>query len=272
MDPIKELSLKSVEAQITQINLENWDPNYDGSKTRDETREEINRFNKQISKLQYKFYADNSKSLLIILQGVDASGKDGTIRHLMKALNPQSCHIKSFKVPNDEEISHDYLWRIHKEIPIKGQIAIFNRSYYEDIIEPLVHNPISDNDLFQRYRQINDFERYLSENRIKILKFFLHISKTEQKKRLQNRLHDPTKYWKIEKSDLINHRNWNKYMEAYEKVLSLCNSRWAPWFIIPANQKHFRNWAISFIILETLKSMKLEFPSLRIEPSEAIFD
>jgi polyphosphate kinase 2 (PPK2 family) len=146
---------------------------------------------------QYKFYAENKKSLLVVLQGIDGSGKDGTVSHVMKALNPQNCYIKSFKIPNDEALSHDYIWRIHKAVPAKGQICIFNRSYYEDITEPVVMGAISRKLLKQRHRQINEFERYLSENNIFILKLFLYISKQEQKKRLLTRIQDPNKHWKI---------------------------------------------------------------------------
>ena len=145
---------------------------------------ELTAFSSQLSKLQYKLFADNRHALVIILQGVDASGKDGTIRHVMGALNPQSCYVKAFKVPTTEELSHDYLWRVHNAIPAKGQIAVFNRSHYEDVIEPQVHDLVPKNELTTRFRQINDFERYLSENHITVLKFFLHISKDEQKKRL----------------------------------------------------------------------------------------
>ena len=159
---------------------------------------------------------------MIILQGVDASGKDGTIRHVMGALNPQSCYVKSFKVPTEEDLSHDYLWRVHIAVPPKGQIAIFNRSHYEDVIEVRVRNLVPKNELTPRYRQINDFERYLSQNHVTILKFFLHISKDEQKKRIKERLMDPTKRWKISEGDLLVRKYWDKYMESYEQALSRC--------------------------------------------------
>lgn len=272
MDPLRKFVLKPTKLSANQIKLKNWDPHYSGNKSKIDTVTEIEQFSKKISELQYKLFAANNKSLLIILQGVDASGKDGTIRQVMGALNPQNCYVKSFKVPNENELAHDYLWRIHMEIPTKGQISFFNRSHYEDVIESSINNLISKDDLILRYRQINDFERYLTENDITILKFFLHISKDEQKKRLQERIQDPTKHWKINESDIINHRNWDKYMEVYEKVLSLCSNKWAPWYIIPANVKYFRNWAISYIILKKLEIMKPEFPELKIDLLEYKID
>ena len=211
----------------------------------------------------------NSRSLVIILQGVDASGKDGTIRHVMGALNPQSCYVKSFKVPTEEELSHDYLWRVHMAVPPKGQIAIFNRSHYEDVIEVRVRNLVPKNELTPRYRQINDFERYLSQNHVTILKFFLHISKDEQKKRIKERFMDPTKRWKISEGDLLVRKYWDKYMESYEQALSRCSTHWAPWYVIPANLKWFRNWAVAQIIVNTLDRMKLKYPQPRIDVSKS---
>ena len=169
-------------------------------------------------------------------------------------------------------MSHDYLWRIHIEVPSKGQIAIFNRSHYEDIIEPSVNNLISKDQVILRCTQINDFERYLSENGTTIIKFFLHISKDEQKRRLQERIQDPAKQWKIKESDLLSHRDWDKYMGAYENILSRCNRKWAPWYIIPANVKHFRNWAVSYIILKKLEIMKPEFPRVKLDASKFLID
>jgi polyphosphate kinase 2 (PPK2 family) len=160
-----------------KLKLDDRSPNYDVDKKKENAERELARLSSQMSELQYKLFADNSQSLLIILQGVDASGKDGTIRHVMGALNPQSCYVKPFKVPTTEEFLHDYLWRVHMSIPQKGQIAIFNRSHYEDVIEASVHNLAPRNEILTRYRQINDFERYLSENHVVILKFFLHTNK-----------------------------------------------------------------------------------------------
>ncbi len=248
-----------------KLKLEDWSP--DGDKKKENVERELVRLSSQMSELQYKLFADNSRSLLIILQGVDASGKDGTIRHVMGALNPQSCYVKPFKVPTAEEVLHDYLWRVHMSIPKKGQIAIFNRSHYEDVIEVCVHNLVPKDEILTRYRQINDFERYLSENHVEILKFFLHISKDEQKKRLQERIEDPTKHWKISESDLQDSKYWDKYMESYKEALSRCSTQWAPWHVIPANLKWFRNWAVAQIIVNTLDRMRLKFPEPKIDVS-----
>lgn len=272
MDPLKKFLVNPTKSSANQIKLKNWDPLYSWNKSKIDTVTEMEQFSKKISELQYKLFAANKKSLLIILQGPDASGKDGTIRQVMGALNPQNCYVKSFKVPNETELSHDYLWRIHIEVPSKGQIAIFNRSHYEDIIEPSVSNLISKDQMILRCTQINDFERYLSENGTTIIKFFLHISKDEQKRRLQERIQDPAKQWKIKESDLLSHRNWDKYIGAYENILSRCNRKWAPWYIIPANVKHFRNWAISYIILKKLEIMKPEFPRVKLNVSEFLID
>jgi PPK2 family polyphosphate:nucleotide phosphotransferase len=272
MDPLKKFLVNLTKSSANEIKLKNWDPQFSWNKSKIDTVTEMEQFSKKISELQYKLFAANNKSLLIILQGPDASGKDGTIRHVMEALNPQNCYVKSFKVPNENESAHDYLWRIHVEVPSKGQIAIFNRSHYEDIIEPSVNNVISKDQVILRCKQINDFERYLSENGTTIIKFFLHISKDEQKRRLQERIQDPAKQWKIKESDIISHRNFDKYIGAYEKILGSCSRKWAPWYIIPANMKHFRNWAISYIILKKLEIMKPEIPTVKIDPSKYIID
>src|SRR5215471_1880260 len=238
-----------------KLKLEDWDTDYNAYRKKENVEHELDRLSRQMSELQYKLFADKNQSLLIILQGVDASGKDGTIRHVMGALNPQNCYVKSFKVPTQEEATHDYLWRVHMAIPQKGQIAIFNRSHYEDLIEVCVHNSVPKNEILRRYTQINYFERYLSENHVAILKFFLHISKDEQKKRLQARIGDPSKHWKISESDLQNRKYWDKYMKAYE-VLSRCSTSWAPWYVIPANLKSIRNLAVAEIIVNRLDGMK----------------
>jgi PPK2 family polyphosphate:nucleotide phosphotransferase len=253
-----------------RLKLKDWDPDYNADKKKEDAENELVHFASRVSELQQRLFAANSQSLMIILQGVDASGKDGTIRHVMGALNPQSCYVKPFRVPSPEDLSHDYLWRVHMAIPSKGQIAIFNRSHYEDVIEVRVRNLVAKNELTPRYRQINNFERYLSENHIRILKFFLHISKDEQKKRLEERLKDPTKHWKISERDVEDRKYWDEYMESYEEALSKCSTEWAPWYIIPANLKWFRNWAVAHIIIWTLDSMKLKYPQPRIDLSKFV--
>lgn len=256
-----------------EVKLNEWDPDYDGGIFKKEVERTLNKdLLDRMSDLQYKLFADKNQSLLIILQGIDTSGKDSTIRHVMDAFNPQSCRVISFKAPNDEELSHDYLWRIHKVTPAKGEIVIFNRSHYEDVIEARVQRLIPEDVWFERYRQINEFERYLYENNIKTVKLLLHISKDEQKKRLEDRIKDPSKHWKFSEADIIKRKYWDKYIAAYEEAISLCSTPWAPWYIIPANTKWFRNFAIANIVVKSLEDMKLRFPAPQIDFSKVVID
>lgn len=213
-----------------------------------------------MEEFQHKLYVENKKALLIVLQGMDTSGKDGVITHVMKGFNPLSCRVESFKAPAGEELAHDFLWRIHKVTPQKGFIGVFNRSHYEDIIEPQVWNLFPKSVYMERYDNIIQFEKYLSDNKIKIIKFYLHISKEEQKKRLLSRLSHPSKRWKVNEEDFQKRKKWEKYMQAYEDVINRCSTKWAPWYIIPSNNKCFRNWAIAKIVVETLKEMKPKYP------------
>jgi PPK2 family polyphosphate:nucleotide phosphotransferase len=213
-----------------------------------------------MEEFQHKLYVENKKALLIVLQGMDTSGKDGVITHVMKGFNPLSCRVESFKAPAGEELAHDFLWRIHKVTPQKGFIGVFNRSHYEDIIEPQVWNLFPKSVYMERYDNIIQFEKYLSDNKIKIIKFYLHISKEEQKKRLLSRLSHPSKRWKVNEEDFQKRKKWAKYMQAYEDVINRCSKKWAPWYIIPSNNKCFRNWAIAKIVVETLKEMKPKYP------------
>jgi PPK2 family polyphosphate:nucleotide phosphotransferase len=222
----------------------------------------------RISHLQYKLFADKSQALLIILQGISMSGKGSTIRHVMDAFNPQSCRVVTFREPTTEEIGHDYLWRVHKALPSKGEIMIFNRSHYEDIIEVRVHNTVLPSIWSQRYKQINDFEQYLSENSIKITKLYLHIGKDEQKKRLESRMKDPKKRWKITEKDIQELKQWDEYLKAYEDVLNRCSPSGTPWYIIPSNFKWFRNIVVATILVHTLESMNLSFPKPKVDISK----
>lgn len=214
----------------------------------------------RMRELQYLLYAENRRSLLVVLQGIDAGGKDGTIRHVMTGLNPQGCVVTPFKEPTTEELDHDYLWRIHQAVPRRGEIGIFNRSHYEDVLVVRVKNLAPKKVWEQRYDQINAFEKILTENGVVLLKLFLWISKGEQKKRLLERLHDKTKLWKLTPSDFTERRNWNRYMAAYEDALTRCSTEWAPWYVIPADNKWFRNLAVSEILVETLEGLEMKFP------------
>ena len=253
----------------TKIRLNEWNPTYLRRINKEEAERTLNQsLMSQMSDLQYKLFADKSQSLLIILQGISAAGKDSTIRNVMGAFNPQSCRAIAFKAPSEEELSHDYLWRIHKLMPAKGEITVFNRSHYEDVIEVRVRKLVSKSIWSKRYTQINEFERYLHENNIKIIKLFLHISKDEQKRKLEERMRNPLKQWKITKSDLTEPNYYEQYMEAYEEALWKCSSKWAPWYIIPADIKSLRNFAVAEIIVTTLKSMKLKFPKPNFDISK----
>lgn len=214
----------------------------------------------RLDDLQYLFYAEKKRALLIVLQGMDTAGKDGTIRHVMSGVSPAGCSVTSFKVPNSEELAHDFLWRIHKAVPEKGMFGIFNRSHYEDVLVVRVHNLVPKDIWKARYDEINRFEKNLAENDVKILKFFLHISKGEQKKRLEERQRDPRKKWKLSKADEKERKLWDDYVVAYEAALSQCATDYAPWFIIPSDHKWFRNLAVSRILVETLEDFDMHFP------------
>jgi PPK2 family polyphosphate:nucleotide phosphotransferase len=219
----------------------------------------------RLDQLQNLLYADHKQALLVVVQGPDAAGKDGTIRHVMSGVNPQGCRVTSFKAPSPEEAAHDFLWRVHQAVPPYGDIGIFNRSHYEDVLIVRVHNLVPKQVWSERYEQINEFERILQQNNVRTLKFFLHISKDEQKKRFLERIDDPDKRWKISQADFEERKFWDDYVEAYEDALTRCNTKRAPWFIIPADKKWFRNLAVSHIIVETLEEMGLKFPSATID-------
>jgi PPK2 family polyphosphate:nucleotide phosphotransferase len=224
----------------------------------------------RLDDLQYLLYASKKYALLIVLQGIDGAGKDGTIRHVISGVNPQGCRVTSFKTPSAEEAAHDFLWRIHGAIPDRGEIGIFNRSHYEDVLVVRVHKLVPESVWSRRYKQINQFERILAENNVKILKFYLHISNEEQKKRFRQRLDDRTRWWKLSPTDFQERRYWNDYMDAYEDVLRYCSTPWAPWYIIPSNKKWFRNLAVSHIIVKTLEDMNMKFPKPSFDVSRYV--
>jgi len=218
---------------------------------------------KRLAELQYLMYAEDRRSLLVVLQAMDAAGKDGVIRHVMTGLNPQGCQVTPFKAPSKEELDHDYLWRIHKEAPRRGEIGIFNRSHYEDVLVVRVHDLVPKRVWEKRFDQINAFERMLADEGTAILKFFLHISPEEQKRRFAARLEDETRHWKLSPADFEERKFWGAYQRAYEDAMSRCSTPSAPWFVIPSDRKWFRNLAVSQIIVETLESFHMKFP----EPS-----
>ena len=215
---------------------------------------------KTLDHSQYLLYADHKHALLIVFQGRDAAGKDGTIRHVMSGVNPQGCTVTSFKTPSPEEAAHDYLWRVHHAVPEYGNLGIFNRSHYEDVLIVRVHNLVPKAVWSERYDQINEFEKYLVDNNVKILKFFLHISKKEQKKRFMERVNDPTSAGKFPKRISTSENSGTITPRRTRMRSTRCSTKVAPWFMIPANKKWFRNLAVSHIIAETLEEMKLKFP------------
>lgn len=214
----------------------------------------------RLTDLQERLYAESRRSLLVVLQGRDTCGKDGTIRRVFDAVNPQGCIVTSFKKPNELELSHDYLWRVHHPVPAKGMIGIFNRSHYEDVLVVRVRELVPRTVWAKRYQQINDFERMLSENGVTILKFFLHISREEQKERLLARLEDPAKHWKFNASDLAERALWPSYTNAYRDALRKCSTPWAPWYIVPADKKKVRNYLVAQVVVDTLQRMAPKYP------------
>jgi PPK2 family polyphosphate:nucleotide phosphotransferase len=222
----------------------------------------------RLDTLQNLLYADASRSLLVVLQGLDAAGKDGTVRHIFRGMNPQGTSAVSFKEPTARERAHDFLWRVHKRTPQKGEVVVFNRSHYEDVLIVRVHDLVPKSVWSKRYALINDFERTLAENGTQILKFYLHISPEEQLARFKQRLDDKSRNWKIGESDYSERKLWPQYIEAYDEALSRTSTEHAPWFIVPSNHKWFRNLAISRIIADALEGMKLKLPPPRVDLRE----
>ena len=249
----------------SQLHLDTCDPDDTGEyKNTDQGKEEARAVTVQLigrlGELQQRLYANGNRAVLIVLQGMDTSGKDGTIKHVMSGVNPQGCRVATFKVPSNSELAHDFLWRVHHEVPAKGQIGIFNRSHYEDVLITRVHKMISAKVEAQRLNQIKEFEELLAENGTAILKFFLHISKEEQKARLEARIRDPEKRWKFNEGDLEERKLWADYMKVFEEVLSATSTAQAPWYIVPANRKWYRNLVVAERVVDALEDMKLKTP------------
>lgn len=222
---------------------------------------ELEKHRQRIRKLQERLYAENQRSLLIVLQAMDTGGKDGTIKHVFREVNPQGCQVWSFKIPSHEEASHDFLWRYHHRVPQRGMITIFNRAHYEDVLVVRVHELVPEEVWRQRYHTINEFEQMLTLSNVTILKFFLHISKDEQKRRLESRLNNPDKQWKFSKNDLKERRLWDEYQKAFEDAVSNCSTSYAPWYVVPANKKWYRNLVVARTIADTLEAMNPQYPN-----------
>lgn len=245
-----------------KVDLRRWDPDdtsgFDGGK--EEAQAALAKLNKKLEALQELLYAEHRRKVLVVLQAMDTGGKDGTIRSVFEGVNPQGVRVASFKAPTTEELDHDYLWRVHRHTPGKGEIVIFNRSHYEDVLIVRVHELVPRKIWRKRFAHINDFERMLAEEGTTILKFFLHISCEEQKERLQARLDEPSKRWKFSPIDLKERALWPQYMQAYADAIGQTSTDWAPWYIVPANRKWYRNLVVASIIVETLKGLKMHYP------------
>lgn len=238
------------------VKLAKWDPDSTpGIRDREEAAERLAANLERMDELQYGLYAEGRRSLLLVFQGMDAAGKDGVIRKVATAFNPQGCRAWSFKAPTPEELAHDFLWRIHRAAPAKGEVAIFNRSHYEDVLIVRVHGLVAKDVWSERYEIINEFERRLHEHGTTILKFFLHISREEQLERIRKRLEDPAKHWKFSEADLDERARWDDYQSAFEDLLARCSTKHAPWFVIPANRKWYRDAAVSEIVAATMAGM-----------------
>jgi PPK2 family polyphosphate:nucleotide phosphotransferase len=245
-----------------RVTLETHDPAETNGVKKAEGGEMLAALQGRLNELQELLYATEKYGLLVVLQGMDTSGKDGVISHAMGAFNPQGCEVTAFKVPTSEELAHDFLWRIHKAVPHRGQVGIFNRSHYEDVLVVRVENLVPEAVWRQRYEAINQFERVLTENGVLVAKFFLHISKEAQRRRLEDRLRSPSEHWKFRLGDLNSRAKWDDYMAAYEDALSECSTSYAPWYIIPADRKWYRNLVISQILEETLGELDMQWPPL----------
>jgi PPK2 family polyphosphate:nucleotide phosphotransferase len=249
-----------------RVALDQIDPAFKGkAKNKGEAATEMERDGERLSDLQYLLYADNEHSLLIVLQGLDASGKDGTIGHVFRSLNPQGARVHAFKEPSKEEFAHDFLWRAHLPAPKRGEIVIFNRSHYEDVLIVRVHDLVPKSVWSKRYELINEFEKNLAEAGTTILKFYLHVSAEEQLKRFKDRLDDPLRQWKISEADYTERSYFADYLRAYEEVFAKTSTPHAPWFIIPSDHKWFRNLAVSKIVVETLDSLGMKLPHTTVD-------
>lgn len=253
------------------IRLADIDPSASESyESKEDVKKELKKQCKRLSKLQERLYAENKQSLLIVLQAMDTGGKDGTIKHVFSRVNPQGCRVWSYKAPTHEELSHDFLWRYHRHTPKQGMITIFNRSHYEDVLVVRVKELVKEEEWRDRYRMINDFERLLTLNHTIVLKFFLHISKDEQKRRLERRLQNPNKHWKFSKNDVIERKYWDDYQQAFEDAINCCSTDHAPWYVIPANKKWYRNLVVARTVADTLEAMNPQYPEPEIDLESVI--
>jgi PPK2 family polyphosphate:nucleotide phosphotransferase len=238
------------------VDLAKIETKTDGGLTREDGEAQFAALAAELGELQELLYAAQTEAVLIVLQGLDTSGKDGTIRNVLRDVNPAGCRIASFKVPTPDELAHDFLWRAHKQTPSHGEFTVFNRSHYEDVLVVRIHELVPEDVWQKRYDHINAFERLLADSRVIIAKFYLHISKEEQEERLLEREHDVTKAWKLSAADWVERRSWDKYVPAYQDAINECAGIHAPWYVVPADRKWFRNLAVAEAIVETLRPHK----------------
>jgi len=250
----------------SKFKLSGQDPAFtDKLESEEEAKAQLDHYQRRLRELQDLLWVNQRHSLLIVLQALDTGGKDGTINHVLGAMNPQGCRVAHFREPSAEEAAHDFLWRAHKVAPAQGEVVIFNRSHYEDVLVVRVHELVPKAVWSRRYKRINGFERELAEHDTLVLKFFLHISKQEQLRRFKARLDDPAKHWKISESDYAERGRWRYYEQAYQDALQECSSKEAPWYVIPADHKWFRNLAVARIVVEHLEELKMSYPKPSVD-------
>lgn len=265
----------------SRLLLEDYDTRDKNGLKKKEARQELMPANiERLKDLQEKLYAHNRYGVLVVIQAMDAGGKDGIVKHVMSGLNPAGTHVSSFKTPTEEENDHDYLWRIHKRMPRRGEIGIFNRSYYEEVIISRVHDLVSasqipdelvDENIWERrYRQIRDYERYLHENGIEVIKIFLHLSKDEQRERLLSRIENPHKHWKFSRSDIDERQHWNEYQSALERMIRETSTESTPWYIVPADRKWLARYIASEILRERIEALNVDYPELNEEELDVL--
>ncbi|WP_169007403.1 PPK2 family polyphosphate kinase [Faecalispora jeddahensis] len=260
----------TVNSNRDHISVKDFRPDDTAGLSKADIEEKYKKLHDEFEELQEKFYASKKYALLIVLQGMDCSGKDGTVRKALSGINPNGFYVENFKVPTPLELNHDYLWRVHQKTPKRGDIVVFNRSYYEDVLVTRVHRTIDDETAHRRFDEIREFEKYLVNNDTILLKFFLHISKDFQQKKLEERLETPEKNWKFSAADLKERRFWDEYQHCYSDVLSHCSTKEAPWYVVPANHRWFRDYFVLSVIVKTLKELSLEFPAIDGDVRELI--
>jgi len=248
------------------VKLDSWPTRYEGKLNKEDAKEETSVLIKRLQELQELLYADGSQALLVVIQAMDAAGKDSTIKNIFGPVNPQGCKVVSFKTPNTTELAHDFLWRVHQNVPRKGIIGVFNRSHYEDVLVVRVKGLAPKDRIEKRYDHINSFEALLGDEGTRVVKFFLHISRDYQKEQLQERLDTPSKNWKFNPSDIPERLLWDDYQKAFELAFERCSCPEAPWYIVPAERKWFRNLLVAKVVVETLESMKLKYPTITYDP------